>query len=107
VKLTVDQLLQLVNDRFLQEPDDFGRKATLRRLAQLRGNYGRWGAMLVDIPKPAMSPQAQELLGNSPTASSAPSSPEPKAEAPEPAVVTVKKKSTRTRRTTTTKSAAD
>ena len=52
MKLTVDELLQLVHDAIATESDSFGKKAALRRLTRLRSNIAPMSHLQADIPEP-------------------------------------------------------
>lgn len=87
MKLTVDELLQLVHDAIATESDSFGKKAALRRLTRLRVNIATMNQLKVDIP----TPEVKGLPENPPKVK-----PEPVAVAP----AVVKSKKTRKKRVT-------
>lgn len=71
MKLTVGKVLQLVHDAIVAEPDSFGKKACLRRLARL--DVSAMNYVVVNVPKPEMSQEARGLLKNSQKAVPGPS----------------------------------
>ena len=63
MKLTVNQMLDLIGTQVLSEaPDGFGRNGFLRRLSQLRDATNAIGSMPIAIPKPTMSEEGKAAL---------------------------------------------